>query len=87
MGMTSIRMPDDLMQRLDVASERLRRAKGWIINDAVREYLEREDRRVRRLEETRQALAEMDAGDLVDGEEVLAWLESWGTEREREPPH
>ncbi len=87
MGMTTVRMPDDLMQRLDAASERLRRAKGWIINDAVREYLEREDRHVRRLEETRQALAELDAGDLVDGEEVLAWLESWGTEHEADPPH
>lgn len=52
MGMTSVRMPDDLMQRLDAAAERLRRSKGWITNDALREYLEREEERVRRLEDT-----------------------------------
>jgi len=86
MGMTSVRMPDDLMQRLDAAASRLRRSKGWLINDAVREYLEREDKRLRRLEETQEALAELDAGELVDGEEVLAWLDSWGTDHEREPP-
>jgi predicted transcriptional regulator len=79
-------MPDDLMRRLDAAAERLRRSKGWLINDAVREYLEREDKRLRRLEETKEALAELDAGELVDGDEVLAWLDSWGTDHEREPP-
>ncbi|MFN2229026.1 MAG: CopG family ribbon-helix-helix protein, partial [Anaerolineae bacterium] len=58
----------------------------WIINDAVREYLEREDLRQRRDEETREALAELDAGQVVDGDEVLAWIDSWGSENEREPP-
>jgi predicted transcriptional regulator len=86
MGMTSVRMPDDLLQRLDAAATRLRRSKGWIINDAVREYLEREDQRQRRDEETREALAELDAGQLVDGEDVLAWIDSCGSKNEREPP-
>ncbi len=86
MGMTSVRMPDDLLQRLDSTATRLRRSKGWIINDAVREYLEREDQRQRRDEETREALAELDAGQVVDGDEVLAWIDSWGSEHEREPP-
>jgi predicted transcriptional regulator len=86
MGMTSVRMPDDLIQRLDAAAARLRRSKGWIINDAVREYLEREDTRLRRLEKTKDALAEVEAGELIDGDEVLSWLDSWGTDDEREPP-
>ena len=86
MGMTSVRMPDDLLQRLDSTATRLRRSKGWIINDAVREYLEREELRQRRDDETREALAELDAGQVVDGDEVLAWIDSWGSENEREPP-
>lgn len=86
MGMTSVRMPDDLLQRLDATATRLRRSKGWIINDAVREYLAREDLRQRRDEETREALAELDAGQVVDGDEVLAWIDSWGSNNEREPP-
>ena len=85
MGMTSVRMPDDLTQRLDATAARLRRSKGWIINDAVREYLEREDLRQRRDEETREAPAELDAGNLVDGDEVLAWLHTWGSDDERQP--
>ena len=84
--MTSVRMPDDLLQRLDSTATRLRRSKGWIINDAVREYLEREELRRRRDKETREALAELDAGQVFDGDEVLAWIDSWGSENEREPP-
>ena len=86
MGMTRVRMPDDLLRRLDAAATRLRRSRDWIINDAVREYLEREDWRQRRDEETREALAGLDAGQVVDGDEVLAWIDSWGSENEREPP-
>jgi predicted transcriptional regulator len=80
-------MPDDLMQRLDATAARLRRSKGWIINDAVREYLEREDLRQRRNDETQEALAELEAGQVVDGDDLLAWIDSWGSESEREPPH
>jgi predicted transcriptional regulator len=79
-------MPDDLMRRLEVTAERLRRSKGWIINDALREYLEREERRTRRLKETREALADLEAGELIDGDGVLDWLDSWGSADEREPP-
>lgn len=86
MGMTSVRMPDELLEQLEQTAEKLRRSKGWIINDAVKEYLSREERKAQMLEETRQALADIKAGRLVDGEEVMGWLESWGTDQEKAPP-
>ena len=36
-----------------------------------------------RLLETREALDDLQAGRVVDGDAVLRWLESWGTEGER----
>ena len=86
MAMTSVRIPDDLMERLQKTAEQRRRSKSWLINDAVREYLEREEIRTRRLAETRQALAEVKEGQLIEGDEVLDWLDSWGTEDEKTPP-
>lgn len=86
MAMTSVRMPDELMSRLEKTSEDLRRSKGWLINDAVREYLEKQEIKVRRLAETNEALAEMEAGQLIDGEAVLDWLDSWGSKKEKTPP-
>ena len=86
MRRTSVRVPDDLLSRLESAAARLRRSKGWIINDALREYLEREEQRVQRLGETLQALTELDAGELGQGDEALVWLDRWGTADEREAP-
>lgn len=85
MGMTSVRMPDELLNQLENAAEKLRRSKGWIINDAVKEYLEREEYKVKMLQQTREALADIKAGRVVDGTEVMDWLESWGTDGEKTP--
>lgn len=41
MGMTSIRVPDDILSRLESPAARLHRSKGWVINAALREYPER----------------------------------------------
>jgi len=83
---TSVRMPEELIERLEKTAAQLRRSKGWVINDAVREYVDREERKARRLEETREALADVEAGRLVDGQRVTEWLQSWGTTAELEPP-
>ena len=86
MGMTSVRMPDELLEQLNLAAEKLRRSKGWIINDALREYLAREERKTRILEQTLEALDDVKAGRLIEGEEVMDWLKSWGTDHEKSPP-
>ena len=82
MAMTSVRMPDDLMDRLEQTARQLERSKGWIINHAVAAYLDAEQRRLQRLAETRQALEELERGELVDSDAVLEWLDTWGTENE-----
>ncbi len=86
MGMTSVRMPDELLVQLEEAANKLRRSKGWIINDAVKEYLAREERKGKMLEETREALADLKAGRIVDGADVMDWLETWGSDTEKAPP-
>ena len=86
MGMTSVRMPDELLEQLQHTAEKLRRSKGWIINDAVREYLIKEERKARMLDDTREALADIKAGRVVDGADVINWLDSWGEDNERTPP-
>jgi predicted transcriptional regulator len=38
------------------------------------------------LAETQEALADIEANRLLCGEEVMQWLETWGTDRETEAP-
>lgn len=33
-----------------------------------------------------EGLADIKAGNMVDGDDVLRWIDSWGTDQELEPP-
>ena len=86
MTITSFRIRDDLQDSLEQAAAELSRPKGWVINEALAAYFEREDRRQKMYRETLEGLADVEAGRLIDGEEVLAWIESWGTDDELPRP-
>lgn len=86
MSTTSFRLDDDLQEKLDSTATRLKRSRGWIINDALRQYIEREERKQRMMEETEEAIADIDAGRVVSGEDVMKWLETWGTATETKAP-
>lgn len=82
MSTTSFRLDEDLQEKLDSTAARLKRTKGWLINEAVRQYIEREELRARMLSETLEAVADIEAGRIVSSSEVLNWLKTWGTEAE-----
>ncbi|ARV62923.1 transcriptional regulator [Nostocales cyanobacterium HT-58-2] len=86
MSTTSFRLDDDLEEKLEMTATKLQRTKGWIINDALRQYIAREERKLRMLEETEEAIADIQASRVVSGEEVMQWLETWGTATERKAP-
>jgi len=86
MPMTSVRMSDQLMEKLESIAEKLDRSKGWIIKDAVNQYVERMDRKEKMLLETRQALSDIESGKVVDGDEVMTWVESWDSDNEKSAP-
>jgi len=85
-AMTSVRMPDELMHKLEDIAERLRRSKGWIINDAVRNYIEQAEKETQMLEQTLEGVEDLKAGRVVEGQAVMEWIESWGTSTEKRPP-
>ena len=86
MSVTSIRIEDDLEQALTTASQDLQRPKGWVINTALREYLAHRSLEQQRWQDTLSALEDIRAGRVVDGDQVHAWLKSWGTKNELKPP-
>ena len=86
MGVTSVRLKDDVQERLEEAATRLRRSKGWLINEALAEYLAREERREQVHRETLEGLADIESGRLVEAEPVHDWLRSWGAEKPLPPP-
>jgi predicted transcriptional regulator len=70
-------VPVDLAERVDELAERLDRSRNWIVKQALSAWLDQEEERSRL---TREALADVDAGRVVDHQAVQAWAESLSTE-------
>lgn len=66
-------LPKELVEKLDQHADRLERSRGWIVKEAVGDWLDREAERDRL---TREALASADAGRLIDHERVEEWIDS-----------
>ncbi len=86
MAVTSIRLQTDLEEPLNETAAKLKRSKNWVVNEAVREYVTKCQRDEERWQATLEALDSVQAGRIVEGEAVRAWLESWGKDEELPPP-
>lgn len=87
MPVTSVRLDDDLHGRLDRLAKREQRTRGWVINEALRDYLEQEERRAERYRQSLEALEEIEGGaPTLDGAVVHEWIASWGTDAEKPVP-
>lgn len=70
-------LPLPLADKVDVLSARLERSRGWIVKQALWAWVEQEEER-RRL--TLEALADVDAGAVIDQRDVEAWADSLDTD-------
>jgi len=86
MGVTSVRLLPEIETPLNDLSKRLDRSKNYLINQAIREFIERQQRDAQRWQETVQAIESVNAGGVVKEQDVERWLNSWGSEAERTPP-
>lgn len=87
MGVTSIRLQKDLETPLEDLAKKLHRSKNWLINQAVKEFVEKGSLEEQRWSETLQALDSVEQGVVVGSKNVHDWLDTWGTEEELSPPH
>ncbi|MYB52029.1 MAG: ribbon-helix-helix protein, CopG family [Acidobacteriia bacterium] len=76
---TTVKIDPEMHERMKRLAARRRRTKQWLMRDAIREYVERE--------EARDAWQEYrETGLHANAEEVLAWLDTWGGESETAAP-
>ena len=73
----SAHVPLPLAEKVDRMAERLERSRGWIVKQALSAWLDQEEERERL---TREALADVDAGRVIDHQAVQAWANSLGTD-------
>jgi predicted transcriptional regulator len=71
----SVRIPEDIEQKLTLLAESTGRTKSWITNQAIQDYLVRE---LWQINEIKDALNEADSGQFANKEEVQDVFSKWG---------
>jgi predicted transcriptional regulator len=77
-------VPRVLAEKVDQIAARLERSRGWIVKQALTAWVEQEEERSRL---TREALTDVDAGQVIDHQAVQAWAESLDTDAPVPVPH
>jgi len=70
-------IPTELAQQVDKYAEQLDRSRSWIVKQALADWVAWEERKH---EMTLEALADVDAGNVVEHEDVVAWAKSLATD-------
>ncbi len=86
MSITTVRLQAEVEQQLAVIAKRLDRSKGWVINQALSEYIDKQQLEQDRWKQTLDAMESAAQGKVVDASEVHSWLNSWGTDNEQDAP-
>ena len=84
---TSVKLDDELKNRIQRLADTWQRSPHWIMREAIREYVEREEARERFKQEALASwVAYRETGRHLTGQEVHDWLNTWGTDKETEVP-
>lgn len=76
-------VPLPMADKVDQIAARLERSRGWIMKQALSAWIAQEEDRDRL---TREALADVDAGQVIDHKTVQAWADSLGTDQQLPVP-
>ena len=79
---------DPLMkQRLQRLAKARHRTPHWVMREAIEQYVDREEKREALRQDVLHSLQEYEETGLhVTGDEAIAWLQTWGTEAEKDAP-
>jgi predicted transcriptional regulator len=70
-------IPILLAEKVDQLADRFERSRGWIVKQALSAWIAQEEERDRL---TREALADVDAGRIIDNQAAQAWADSLSTD-------
>jgi predicted transcriptional regulator len=84
---TSVKLDDNLKDRIRHLAELRHRSSHWIMREAIRDYVEREEARESfKLEALTSWTAYQETGQHLTGPEVRDWLKTWGADEETDTP-
>ncbi len=83
----SVKLNEDLKKRVQHLADVKQRSAHWIMREAIRDYVEREEARENFKQEALASWkAYQETGQHLTGQEVSNWLNTWGTNKETDAP-
>jgi predicted transcriptional regulator len=79
----SVRVPDELKERLEYLSRATKRSKAYLATEALTDYVKKNAWKAKELQ---QALDEADKGIFVSHEAMIRWVDALASDQELEPP-
>ncbi|WP_374576526.1 CopG family ribbon-helix-helix protein [Phenylobacterium sp.] len=76
-------VPLSLAEKVEAMASRLERSRGWVVKQALAAWVDQEEERHRM---TLEALADVDAGQVIDHQAIKAWADSLATDAPLPPP-
>lgn len=70
-------IPTALAQKVDQMAARMDRSRGWVVKQALADWVDQEEERSRL---TLEAMADVDTGRVIDHQAVQAWADSLSTD-------
>jgi len=84
---TSLKLDDATKARIQHLAAARDRSAHWIMREAIRQYVEREEARESfKAEALASWQAYQETGRHLTGQEATRWLESWGSDNEAPRP-
>ena len=84
---TSVKLDDELKSRIQRLAAIRQRSAHWIMREAIRDYVEREEARENFKQEALASWkAYQETGLNLTGQEVRDWLNNWGTDKYTQIP-
>ena len=82
-----VKLDEETRERLKTLGAARQRSSHWLMREAIRKYLDEEEAIESRNREADGAWAEYQrTGQAVSHDDVAAWLDTWGTDKERPCP-
>ncbi|MFZ5776033.1 MAG: CopG family ribbon-helix-helix protein [Thermodesulfobacteriota bacterium] len=83
----AVKITPDLKERMKRLAQVRHRSTHWMMREALQQYVEREEKREAFRQDAMKAWEEYkETGLHATGEEVEAWLATWGTDQEIPAP-
>ena len=80
------RVDADLKDKFEHVAQSRGQNSSHLLREFMIEFVRKHEEEEQRREETMLAIESIEAGRFVESDDVFAWLDSWGTDEEKQAP-